>query len=343
MPNALCCLDERVWQLSLKDVARLPAAWNKRTLPRTHEEPCDDHSSIPVLTSVEDFTEAIDSSMQHKCHTVAAAEDAVLPSAVTVDYEIRDNAMYAEIDLYGVFRYTRTPLLLCQGEGNWLLTVPVLGVGGSSVSLTLRAKFDQNMQSAVRTCTFGPQAQYQEFDVEGFMVVVVVNAADATCVQYTKQVQAAGGGASDLHNIMQKLSALVNSYSVTSVARTSVSATQMQEHLHECDLTLCEAREWTKRWSLMFCCDADSVMIHAMTAKSASMGEEDWTISIEDVLESMDFSSPAFLLDDARCAEEPSAACARCFLHGSQSSSLSQSSSVPLPSVTKEDSYDSSE
>jgi len=73
-----------------------------------------------------------------------------------VDYEIRDNAMHAEIDLYGVFRYTRTPLLLRQGEGNWLLTVPVLGVGGSLVSLTLRAKFDQKMPPAVRTCTFGP-------------------------------------------------------------------------------------------------------------------------------------------------------------------------------------------
>lgn len=303
MPRVSRYLDERVWQLSAKDVAAPPAPWNKRTLPRTHEEPCEDHV-ITVFPSVDEFTTAVRDDLDKMRREVEEGEDAAIKRRVVVDYEIRNNVMHAEINLYGVFKYVRTPLLLRREEGNWLMTIPLLSGVDRTVELTLRAKFDETITPVVRAFTFGPQAQYEEFNIEGFNVVIVVNAADTLCREYTKKVETAGRAASHLCWIIKKLSALVNNRRTAIARGHGVSAQTVLQSLYKCDQTLCEASEWTKRWRSMTYCDAGSVILHAMKAKSAGSGEEDWSISHEDVLESVDLGSSAYLLSDARCADE---------------------------------------
>jgi len=303
MPRVSRYLDERVWQLSLKDVAAPPATWNKRTLPRTHEEPCDDYIIIDLLP-VEEFTTAIKDDINKMRLEVEHAEDAAPNRRVVVDYEIRNDVMHVWINLYEVFKYIRTPLLLRWEEGNWLMTIPLLCEVNKTVQLTLRAKLDETITPVVREFTFGPQAQYEEFNIEGFNVVIVVNAVDTLCRQYTKKKNAAGHAASHIHSMIGKLSALVNSSTTPIATKHRVFASIMLESLRKCDYTLCEASEWTKRWRSMTYCDAESMILYAMTAKSAGRGEEDWSITHEDVLESVDLGSSAYLLDDARCANE---------------------------------------
>lgn len=297
MPQTARPLDERMWQLSFQHPSHRSGSLNKHVVPRAHTEPCDEYERVPMVTSLEAFKASNAETMALVMQPLAAVEVASPEVIVTVDYDITDNVLRADINLNEIFKYTRTPLLLSKVEANWLMTVPVLSAA-NTVSLRLRSRASPYQPVVTTTYQVAAEPQYHEVQIEGFTVVVVLNSRAAACGRYTKQARCAEEAAGHLSVLLRRVEATFNTHVSRAINSKKVPVRTRQTQLCMLDRVLAHARGHLGYVSEALVCRDNSDMITAMTVASDKSGGTEWEISEEDVLMSMNLEDPVFLLDD---------------------------------------------